>query len=125
MIKGTHIRLRPATLEDQRMIYGWYNASDIASFLHPSSGPYETFDTWCDDWKEYYFTDESPRLGRMFVILHEHSPVGTVAYNDIDPENRVELDIWMDSEANCGKGFGPDAKPAANDSEAEAPAAAK
>ena len=109
MIEGKRIHLCPATLEDRRMIYDWGHASDIASFLDPSGEPQDTFDAWCDDWSEHYFTDESPRLGRMFLILHEDSPVGTVAYNNIDPKNRVELDIWMNSEANCGRGFGPDA----------------
>ena len=109
MIQGTRTTLRPATLDDRRAIFEWGHDSDIAPFIYPSGGTTKTFDDFCADWKEHFFTDEAPELGRMFVILHEDSPVGTVAYNDIDAKNRVELDIWMDSEANCGKGFGSDA----------------
>lgn len=38
------------------------------------------------------------------------TPIGQVTYNDIDQnKHRTELDIWMSCEANCGKGYGPDA----------------
>lgn len=109
MIKGQKTTLRPATLEDRHMIFKWGHDSDIASFIYPPGSATKTFEDFCDDWKENFFTDEEPRLGRMFIILYRDSPVGTVAYNDIDPQDRVELDIWMNSEANCGKGLGPDA----------------
>ena len=109
MIPGKNITLRPATLEDRRMIYSWSHESDIAPFIHLSGDPTESFEEWCEGWKDCYFTDDSPELGRMFVIIHDGSPVGAIAHNDIDPKSRVELDIWMSSESNCGKGFGPDA----------------
>jgi RimJ/RimL family protein N-acetyltransferase len=109
MIQGERINLRPATLDDRRLIYEWAHDSDIASFLHPNAAPWETFDEWCDDWQEHYFTDEFPRRGCMFVVLNGDFPVGVIAYNEVDVMNRVELDIWMNSEANCGKGYGPDA----------------
>ncbi len=109
MIKGKNIILRPATLDDRRLVYGWSHDSDIAPFYHLSDTSDETFEQFCADWKEHFFNGKYPDLGRMFTILHEESPIGTIAYNDIDPKNRVELDIWMSSETNCGKGFGSDA----------------
>jgi len=109
MIKGKRTTLRPATLEDRHAIFEWGHDSDISSFIYHPEAATKTFEDFCADWKEHFFTDEAPRLGRMYVILHKGSPVGTVAYNDIDPQDRVELDIWMNSEANCGRGFGPDA----------------
>ena len=42
----------------------------------------------------------------------EDKPQQAVTYNDImewDGRMRVELDIWMRSEACCGRGYGPDA----------------
>jgi RimJ/RimL family protein N-acetyltransferase len=45
----------------------------------------------------------------MFVILDGDAPVGAIAYNDIDERRRVELDVWMSAEANCGRGLGTDA----------------
>jgi len=82
---------------------------DIAHFIYPSDGETQTFEDFCDDWKEHFFIDKSPELGRMFIILHKDIPIGVIGYNDIDPKNRVELDIWMDSESHCGQGFGTDA----------------
>ena len=109
MIKGEKITLSPATLEDRKMIFEWSHDSDIAPLIHLSDNASETFEEFCEGWKEYFFTDDFPKLGRMFVIMYEDSPIGAIAYNDIDPKNRVELDIWLSSETNCGKGFGPDA----------------
>ena len=109
VIKGKKTILRPATVEDRRTIFEWGHESDIASFIYPPDGETKTLKDFCDDWKEHYFTGLSTELGRMFVILYENSPIGTVAYNEIDSKNRVELDIWMSCEAYCGKGLGPDA----------------
>ena len=109
MIKGERVTLRPATRDDRRMVYEWANNSDIAPLINLSSDASQTFEQFCDDWKEHFFTDDSPDLGRMFIILSQGSPVGTIAYNDIDSKSRVELDIWMSSEENCDRGFGLDA----------------
>jgi RimJ/RimL family protein N-acetyltransferase len=110
MIKGERVVIRPASLADRRMVWEWSEHSDVAPFLLSSGqdGPH-SFDQWCDGWKEHYFTDESPELGRGFIILFKENPVGFIAYNDIDRKRRVELDIWMNSEANCDQGSGPDA----------------
>lgn len=110
MIKGKQICLRESALSDRQMVYDWYCNSDVAPLIHLSGGEDQTFQQFCDDdWKPYFFTGEFPRQGRLFIILHKGLPVGAIGYNDIDSRNRVEIDIWMSSEANCGKGFGPDA----------------
>ncbi len=45
-----------------------------------------------------------------FIILHSGEPVGFVSYSSFHlKKGMAELDIWMNSEANCGKGFGTDA----------------
>ncbi len=110
MIKGKQISLHKATFADRRMVYDWYCNSDVAPLIHISGGEDQTFQQFCDDdWKPHFFTDESPRQGRLFIILHKGSQIGAIGYNGIDSKNRVELDIWMSSESNCGKGFGTDA----------------
>jgi len=108
-IDGRRIRLRPATLADRRMIHDWSYASDVAPLLHLSDAPTRPLDDWCDDWEAHYFTDDDPESGRMFVVLDGDTPVGAIAYNDIDERRRVELDIWLNAEANCGRGLGTDA----------------
>ena len=113
-IKGTVVTLRPATVQDRRMIYEWLAHSDVTtSMLGPPTYPEHQIPTWeefCDDYVLHYFNDCSPELGRCFVIMVKGEVVGQVNCNNIDKCNkRTELDIWMCSEANCGKGFGADA----------------
>jgi diamine N-acetyltransferase len=107
MIKGKQIELRAATLADRRIVWEWSELSDIAPLVESSDGPH-TFEEFCAGW-QHCFTEEISDVGHGFIILFRGSPVGFIAYNDIDSKRRVELDIWMSSEANCGKGFGPDA----------------
>jgi len=113
-IQGTFVTLRPATLKDRRMIYEWLAHSDVTpSMIGPPTYPDHAIPTWeefCDDYLLHYFSDDCPELGRCFVIMANNNIVGQVNYNRIDNFAKwTELDIWMCSEENCGKGFGPDA----------------
>lgn len=111
-IEGNVVTLRPAAIEDRRVIYEWLAKSDITeSMMGPPLYPDNKIPTWqefCDDYVLHYFSDEKPELGRCFVIMVNNEPVGQVNYNAIDKNNRIELDIWMSCQANCGKGYGPD-----------------
>lgn len=113
-IRGTLVTLRPATIHDRRMIYEWLAHSDVtADMMGPPIYPEHTIPTWqdfCNDYILHYFNDDSPELGRCFVIMFKSEAVGQVNYNKIDKcDKRTELDTWMSSQLNCGKGFGPDA----------------
>ena len=106
--------LRPATEHDKRIIYEWSAKSDItASIIGPPQFPDHPIPTWeefCADYKSHNFDDSAPELGRCFVIVVDDKPVGQVNYNNINQHQHcTELDIWMSCEANCGKGYGPDA----------------
>jgi diamine N-acetyltransferase len=116
IIQGKRVALRPATPEDEPQMLGWLLKSDIAPSMHgpplfperpvpPPDDPSQRLDP-------HYLDGTAPKLGRCFLILVDGQPVGQVTYNDImerDGRRRVELDIWMRSEAFCGKGFGTEA----------------
>lgn len=115
-ILGKLIVLRPATADDRRDIYEWLAHSDVARFLagpplYPEI-PTQTWEEFLDDYTPNYFNDSAPLMGRCFMILAGGKAVGQINYGQIlGPENdrRVELDIWMRSESDCGRGYGPDA----------------
>jgi len=114
MIKGKQVALRPAMEQDKRMVYEWLAESDITpSIMGPPRFPDHPAPTWgefCADYKPHFFDGSSPELGRCFIIMVDCIPVGQVNYDVIDQHHqRTELDIWMSCEANCGKGYGPDA----------------
>lgn len=70
-IDGEHIRLRPATLDDRRMIYRGLARSDVTDILvsHPSQActPLLSYEAFCDDYKQYFFDDSNPEGGRCFL----------------------------------------------------------
>jgi len=116
IIQGVRVVLQPATPEDEPHILDWLFRSDVTpSMLGPPLFPERPTPLPEDSGERFdpqYFDGTAPELGRCFLILVDGAPVGQVIYNDIveqDGRKRVELDIWMRSEACCGRGYGTDA----------------
>ena len=115
-IQGERVVLRPAISEDEPQILDWLLRSDATpSMLGPPLFPERPVprpDDPSQRFDPHYLDGTVPELGRCLLILVDGEPVGQVTYNDImewDGRKRVELDIWMRSEACCGKGYGTDA----------------
>jgi diamine N-acetyltransferase len=115
-IRGLRVTLRPAAPEDERAILDWLLRSDLTPTMlgpplypeRPVPPPGEPG----EGYEPYYFDGSAPELGRCFLILADGEPVGQVNYNDIHQRGgrrRTELDIWLRSEACCGRGYGTDA----------------
>ncbi|MBN1318129.1 MAG: GNAT family N-acetyltransferase [Anaerolineales bacterium] len=116
IIPGKSITLCPAAIHDRQDIYQWLAHSDITHYMiGPPTYPDDPIPSWkefLDDYTPNYFDDSEPLQGRCYIILAGGDPVGQINYNQIlgpDDDRRVELDIWLRSEADCGRGYGPDA----------------
>ena len=115
MIKGNKVELVPAELGDKQRIYEWcFHSETTKSHAGPPDypeTPIATMEEFLDGgYADYFFTGAQPENGRGFIILHGGEPAGFISYCSfhLKPKN-AELDIWMNSEANCGKGLGTDA----------------
>ena len=113
-LRGSKVALRPATEVDRADVYAWLACSDLtASMMGPPSYPDHPVPTWeefCADYVPHYFDDSLPHAGRCFIIVAGDEDVGVVGYNRIDAASgECELDIWLRSERDCGKGYGSDA----------------
>jgi diamine N-acetyltransferase len=116
LICGERVVLRPADPEDRREIFDWLFRSDLTpSMLGPPLYPERPIPPAGDPgegYAPYYFDGPASVLGRCYLIMVDDERAGQVNYNDIHEflgRKRVELDIWMRSEAWCGQGFGTDA----------------
>jgi len=114
MIKGNIVDLIPAAPDDRQNVYEWcFHSETTKTHSGPPDYPdipIPTFEEFCGDYADYYFTGSAPNDGRGFIILQGEVPVGFVSYSSFHLKPGVsELDIWMNAEANCGKGFGTDA----------------
>lgn len=114
MVEGKQVALRPAAPQDKRMVYEWLAESDITPSImgqpHFSDHPVPIWEEFCADYQPHFFDGSSSESGRCFIITVNNMPVGQVNHDVIDQyKHRTELDIWMSCEANCGKGYGPDA----------------
>jgi RimJ/RimL family protein N-acetyltransferase len=115
-ILGSCVALRKAHIDERRLIYGWLACSDVSGTMSgPPTYPERPVPTWeefQDGYTAHYFDDSAPHLGRCLIILADGEPVGQVNYNEIEERGgrkQTELDIWMRSEAHCGRGYGSDA----------------
>jgi len=106
MIRGEKIDLRPMKPDEVPIFYKWA----IESGYWYSKDRKPSLDEFRADWKAYYFDGSAPEKGRCFMIEVNNVAIGVVAYNDIHyVHKRVELDIVIGNEEDCGKGYGTDA----------------
>jgi Acetyltransferases, including N-acetylases of ribosomal proteins len=114
MLKGTLVTLVPAKLDDRQKIYEWCFHCETSKFHsgppnYPNV-PIPTCEEFYGEYADYFFTGLQPKDGRGFMIAHDNAPVGFISYCSFHLKpDKAELDIWLNSEKNCGKGFGTDA----------------
>lgn len=120
MIKGKKISLVPTAMDDRRRVYEWcFKSETTKSHSGPPDypdKPVPTYEEFCASYyEEYYFTGTRPSDGRGFLIIADgaaadNETVGFISYCAFHLKPSIaELDIWLNSEANCGKGYGSDA----------------
>jgi diamine N-acetyltransferase len=71
--------------------------------------PIPSWEAFRRDYEPYYFDDTDPRRGRSFVIEVNGEAIGQINYNAVEVRMgrlATELDIWLRSERDCGKGYG-------------------
>ncbi len=111
-LSGAKARLRKAAEADRRTIFEWLAHSDVTpSMMGPPLFPDTSVPTWaefCEDYRPHYFDDSQIRQGRCFVIVVDGIDVGVICHNALRGDT-TDIDIWLRSEADCGKGIGSDA----------------
>ncbi|MBM4188381.1 MAG: GNAT family N-acetyltransferase [Gemmatimonadetes bacterium] len=111
-LNGTKVVLRKATEADRRNIFEWLTHSDVTpSMMGPPLFPDARIPTWaefCEDYRPHYFDDSQPHQGRCFILVVDGTDVGVVCHNAFH-DDTTDLDIWLRSEADCGKGIGSEA----------------
>jgi diamine N-acetyltransferase len=70
--------------------------------------PIPTWEEFCQDFRLHYFNDLKPEDGRCFIIVVDGIDIGAICYNALRSIS-TDIDIWLRSEADCGKGIGSDA----------------
>lgn len=113
MIKGNLVELVPASLDKRHDIYNWCFNADTSKYHAGEefqSIEIPTFEEFCEDYEDYYFTGEKIDHGRGFIIVADGVEVGFTNYACLHLKPYMaELDIWLNSEKHLGKGYGVDA----------------
>ena len=111
-LTGKKVVLRKSTESDKRNVFEWLTHSDVTpSMMGPPLFPDHPIPTWeefCQDFLSHYFNDLKPEDGRCFIIVVDGIDIGAICYNALRSIS-TDIDIWLRSEADCGKGIGSDA----------------
>lgn len=111
MIRGQQITIEPSKPDDKRKVYEWLCLSETTkSHMGPPNfedTPIPSWEEYCEDFKDYYFDGSKPECGQLWIIKHRDEEVGAICYSSFHLKGKsAELDIWMGTEKNCGKGLG-------------------
>jgi len=110
----TSVRLEAATLADRRRVHQWMTTPGIVErMMGPPDFPdsdVSSFDEFCEDWVEPYWSHAEPSRGRVFLVIEDDEAVGMIAHNEVvttpDGERAVELDMWLRGPGDAGRGIG-------------------
>ncbi len=88
---------------------------------HFPDAPTTPWEDFRADYGEHFFAGTRPDVEMSCIIEVDDVPVGQVNYEVRGSGPRTaELDIWLRSEGDCGRGYGPDALTSLTRSLAEA-----
>lgn len=117
MIQGRSVMLRTARLDERELVYSMALSTEYMKQCFAEDFA-DGFDSFEEEYSDAYFDDSEPSLRAGMMICLDDIPLGFVSYSQVsDYRGRdwiyhfgtMELDIWMDGEKNCGKGYGVDA----------------
>lgn len=106
------VTLRASVPSDRRRIFEWLAQSDAtASMMGPPQYPelpVTTWDGFCKEYGDHYFDGSEPLAGCCYIIEAGGRDIGVICHNQVDPERAsTDMDIWLHSRDDCGKGYGP------------------
>jgi diamine N-acetyltransferase len=101
----------PASLKDRPKTYQWLTASDATPYMMGTPNfpdhPIPSWEDFCQDYRESFFTADGDGYGRVFLINPEGEDIGCISYDGLKEWSGIaEIDIWIASSHNWGKGYG-------------------
>ncbi|MDD3039504.1 GNAT family N-acetyltransferase [Bacteroides sp.] len=106
--------IRHALIDEKRKTYEWMCLSDTAA-AHMGGADYEenpipSWEEFQEAFEDFYYTESRKESGAVMIIQNGDTEVGCTCYACFHlNSNMAELDIWLKSESECGKGIGSQA----------------
>jgi len=114
MIQGKCVTLKVAKAEERKLIYRMGLSTDCLT--EGVGGEYVNgLADFEAEYTERYFDSREPAVCGGMMIYVGNDPVGFIVYDQTSYEDDwvnpgiMTIDIWLDGEKNCGKGYGTDA----------------
>lgn len=106
--------IRHALIDEKRKTYEWMCLSDTAAThmggADYAENPIPSWEEFQEAFEDFYYTESSRKLGSVMIISNEDEEIGCTCYACFHLHDQMaELDIWLKSESECGKGLGTQA----------------
>lgn len=106
--------IRHALIDEKRKTYEWMCLSDTATAhmggTYFSENPIPNWDDFQASFEDFYYTESGRKFGSVMIITNEDKEIGCTCYACFHLHRQMaELDIWLKSESECGKGIGTQA----------------
>jgi len=114
MIQGKYVTLRVARADERKRIYEMGLSTDCLEEGAGTEYPNGLADFEAE-YTQRYFDGREPAVCGGMMICAGSKTVGFIVYDQTSHEDDwvnpgiMTIDIWLDGEKNCGKGYGTDA----------------
>ncbi len=109
ILSSNNLKLKFANIEDRRTIYNMLISPEIIHFMFNESHPAPTWEEFCEE-NESCYSGNPSRNGSYILIEYKNEIIGSISYAcEYLKIPYCELDIWMGSVRNTGKGLGTEA----------------
>lgn len=109
LIQGKRITLEFANTSDKRLIYELLVSPEIINQMFDINHPAPTWEEFNEETDELY-SGTPNQYGAYLLIKINGLVIGSISYTLLNGKiNCVELDIWISSTTNTGKGYGTEA----------------
>lgn len=106
--------IRHALIDEKRKTYEWMCLSDTAAAhmggADYAENPIPSWEEFQEAFEDFYYMESRKESGAVMIIQNGDTEVGCTCYACFHLNSRMaELDIWLKSESECGKGIGSQA----------------
>nr|MBA5586693.1 GNAT family N-acetyltransferase [Anaerobacillus isosaccharinicus]QOY38701.1 GNAT family N-acetyltransferase [Anaerobacillus isosaccharinicus] len=109
-LHGDHVRLAFAQENEKKIIYDMLVSPEVINLMFDEKHSAPTWDEFNEEEPDDYFSGNPNKHGNYMLINVKEETIGTIVYSiGTGKLNCAELDIWISSKANLGKGYGSEA----------------
>ncbi|MCT8136751.1 GNAT family N-acetyltransferase [Anaerobacillus sp. CMMVII] len=110
MLCGQRISLEFAKQNDKKLVFDMLVSQEVIEFMFNDEHPAPSWEEFNEGEPDTYFSGVPSEVGNYLLIKANGETIGSISYSlSKGKKSAAELDIWISSSKNLGKGYGREA----------------